>query len=81
MTTGTIRAQLADALTHIAPLYDPATTVALDEVLDSMGLTELLAYIETEWAIDIDGADLTRANFGTLDAVHQLVQRKLGGRA
>jgi acyl carrier protein len=80
MVTQTIRTQLVQALIQIAPLYDPASSTNLEDVMDSMGFTELVSFIETEWGITINGPDLTHANFGTLDALDRLVQRKVAGR-
>lgn len=44
-------------------------------VIDSLGLFRIVAYIESEYGIEIDDADLVPSNFGTLAAMSKLVER------
>jgi acyl carrier protein len=46
------------------------------QVLDSMGMFQLVAYLESEFGIEIDDEELVPANFGTIGDIARLVQRK-----
>jgi acyl carrier protein len=46
-------------------------------VIDSLGLIQLVAYLEEEFGIDIDESEITADNFRTAGDVDRLVQRKL----
>ena len=80
MLTQTVRTQLVQALIEIAPLYDPAVTTQLKDVLDSMNLAELLSFHRYRVGDYDRWADLTWANFGTIDSVVALVQREMAAR-
>ncbi len=48
------------------------------EVLDSLGITELVAFLEAKFGISIDDEDLTPENFRTVDGIAAFVSRKGG---
>ena len=47
-------------------------------IIDSMGIISLLGFLETEFAIQIDSDELLPENLGTVQAISDLVDRKLG---
>ena len=47
-------------------------------IIDSMGIIALLGFLETEFAIQIDSDELLPENLGTVQAISDLVDRKLG---
>jgi acyl carrier protein len=47
-------------------------------IIDSMGIIALLGFLETEFAIQIDSDELLPENLGTVLAIADLVDRKLG---
>ena len=47
------------------------------QVIDSLGIFELVAWIEDTWQLDIDPTDVVIDNFKTLSAIEGLVQSKL----
>lgn len=45
-------------------------------ILDSMGVVELIAFMEEEFGISVADADVTEAHFGTIAALGRLVDAK-----
>lgn len=62
------RADLTDEL----PLIE-------QRVIDSMTLLRLVAWLESEFGIAIDDADVVPGNFGSIERIDRLVQSKLAG--
>lgn len=48
------------------------------EILDSMGILQVVTYLEGEYGIEIDDEDLIAENFATIDAIAGLVESKQG---
>jgi acyl carrier protein len=46
------------------------------QILDSMGMFQLVAYLESEFGIEIDDEELVPANFGTIGDIARLVEGK-----
>lgn len=46
------------------------------EAIDSMGILQIIGFVEDEFGIDLDDDDLSVENFATLDAISELVERK-----
>lgn len=46
-------------------------------VIDSAGMLDLVAFIETEYSIKIDDDDLMPENFDSLNAIQGFVTRKI----
>jgi acyl carrier protein len=61
-----------DELTDDYPLIEK-------RVIDSMALLRLVAWLEEEFGVDIDDADVVPANFGTIERIRALVETKLAG--
>lgn len=59
----------ADQLTSDYPLMER-------EAIDSMGIFQLVGFIEDEYGIEIVDEDLTPENFASIEAIASLVQRK-----
>jgi acyl carrier protein len=59
------RAELTDDL----PLID-------NQVIDSMLLLRLVAWLESEYQIAIDDADVVPSNFGSIERIAQLIDAK-----
>lgn len=57
-------------------LLTPDLALIDDGVLDSMGMLELMTFLEREFGIDIDDSDLTYDNFHDLDAISNLVRAR-----
>lgn len=58
-----------------------STASLVDEgILDSTGVLELAAFLEKQFKIKIDDADLLPANLDSLDRVVQFVARKRASR-
>jgi acyl carrier protein len=48
------------------------------EVLDSMGIFQVVSFLESEFGIEVDDEDLVPDNFGTIDLIAGLVESKQG---
>ncbi|HLF43223.1 MAG TPA: acyl carrier protein [Acidimicrobiia bacterium] len=48
------------------------------EILDSMGIFQVVSFLEAEYGIEIDDEDLIADNFGTIDGIARLVESKQG---
>ncbi len=48
-------------------------------VVDSIGLHRLIAFLESEFRIDVGDLDIVPENFGTLSTVVSYVERQRGG--
>ena len=57
---------------------DSKTLLLEEKVIDSMGVMELIAFIESNFGIEFTDEDLTVDNFGTLGAIISIIKRKDG---
>lgn len=52
------------------------TTELLESgILDSLGIAQLVAAIETEFNIELDGDDIIPENFDTINAINALINK------
>ncbi len=58
-------------LTAEYPLID-------NEVVDSIGVFEIVSFVESTYGVEIDDEELAPENFESLGAIAQLVERKRG---
>jgi acyl carrier protein len=56
-------------------------TALLSMILDSLGLVQLIGFIEKEFDIEVDDGDMTATNFGTIADINRFVQQKRHERA
>ena len=49
------------------------------EMLDSLALMNVIASLEDEFDIELDGDDITKENFTSIDTITELVRRSLNG--
>lgn len=47
-------------------------------VVDSVGLNQLIAFVESRFGLTVDDLEITPDNFGTLDAINRFIARKRG---
>ncbi len=47
------------------------------EVIDSMGIFQIVSFLESEFGVEIDDEDLVPEHFATIDDISQLVDSKL----
>jgi len=48
-------------------------------IIDSIGVLELIDFIEATYSINIDDEELVPANLGTIDAVARFIVKKMNG--
>jgi acyl carrier protein len=58
----------------------PTSPLFSDGLLDSLNLVELIAFLETQFAIRIGASELVCENFDTVDHIAAFVARKQGRR-
>jgi acyl carrier protein len=63
---------------NFAADVDGATPLIESGVIDSMGVMELVEYLENSFGIEMDMDDLTVDRFGTITAIRQLIDEKQG---
>jgi acyl carrier protein len=52
-------------------------TPLLSGIIDSLGLTQMVAFIEDEFDVEIDDGDISAPNFRTIEDINRLIQQKL----
>ncbi len=53
----------------------------LDGVLDSLGLNQMVAFIEDQFGLEVSDPEMSTANFRTITAIDELIERKLALRS
>ena len=59
------------------PDFQNADSFLEARVIDSTGVLELVQYVENQWLISVDDAELTPENFDSIIQVAAYVERKL----
>ena len=73
-----IRAYIVDSILFgDGERLQPDTSFQAQSILDSMGLMEVISFIETTYAIEIEDEDMVAENFDTLRDITRLVEKKL----
>jgi len=81
-----IQDQIRQYIVDTGRWHGAITELSLDyalidnEVLDSMGIFELVSFVEDEFGITIDDEDLVVENFGSIGAIESMVVAKVGAR-
>ena len=60
---------------------DETTSILEQGILDSRGVLELVAFVESEFGIAVSDEELVPANFDSIAALAQFIARKRGGHA
>lgn len=48
-------------------------------VIDSLGIFQLVSFVESDFGMEVDDEELVPENFGTIGAIARLVETKQGG--
>ena len=60
------------------PLKINDATLLFDEgIFDSMGLLNLISFLEEDFSVKIEDSELDAANFGSINAITSFLERKL----
>jgi acyl carrier protein len=74
-----IEEQLIDYFKEKTDTVVDSDTLLLEEkVIDSMGVIELVAFLEATYGIQLVDDDLTVENFTTIDSISKLILSKKG---
>ena len=55
----------------------PDTDVLRQGIIDSLGVFQVVSFLEEKWGIRIDDAEITVDNFQSIDAMAQLASSKM----
>lgn len=80
-TKDTIRNYIATELGWTGSLDDLTDDYPLleTEVVDSLGIFKIIAFIESEFDVEVEDDELVADNFQTVGAIARLVGGKVGG--
>ena len=77
-----IEEQLIDYFKQNADMTVDSKTLLLEEkIIDSMGVIELVAFIEATYGVELTDDDLTVENFKDIDTIVKLISEKKGIRS
>lgn len=81
-TNETIRTFIIEDLSYDdAPENLTGSTPLIEtEVVDSMGILQIIGFIEDEFDIEVDEDEVSVDNFATVDAIAALIERKRSTR-
>ena len=57
-------------------VLEPSAALLEQRIIDSLGVVELLAFVEETFAVAAADEEITEENFGSLDGIAQFVLRK-----
>ena len=74
-----IRGFIAREIMHgsVQGELDPELMLLEEGVLDSLGLQQLITFLEQKYSIAIDDEDLLPENFATVNAIAALISRQV----
>jgi acyl carrier protein len=79
--TTNIRRFISDELmSHVGSRSITDDTPLWEGIIDSIGLVELVGFLQKEYGIHINDGDVTAENFRTVAAIERLVTEKSDGR-
>lgn len=78
-----IRGYVQENFLYMRPAFQLEESTALLEsgVIDSMGVMELIGFLEEEFEIVVEDADITEENLGSLEAITRYVTGAREARA
>lgn len=78
-----VRAYLTENFLYMRPEYVPGDDDRLLErgVIDSMGVVEMLTFIEDEFGVQVADDEITEANLGSLRSIARFIAQKRGTMA
>lgn len=73
-----IRAYVVQEFLYARPdvVIEPDDPLMAKGVIDSMGVVELLEFIQEEFAVAVEDDEITEENFGTLSAIAGFISAK-----
>lgn len=79
MSIQTIRGFIqAEILNDVTARIEPDQNLLLTEMLDSLGVFRLVAFLETEFGVSIPPEDVTLENFATLRLMDAYLRSRTG---
>lgn len=82
METIQIEKRLIDYFKEMADMTVDSKTLLLEEkIIDSMGVIELVAFIEATYGVELTDDDLTVENFKDIQTIVKLISEKEGSQS
>lgn len=84
MSSNVVREQVRDFITenflYARPDFELQDSDPLlgKGIIDSMGVMEVVVFLEEQFGLEVDDADITEENLGTLEAITQYVSARTG---
>ncbi len=78
MEISKIQSEIVAHLEKEGKRFETDTNLFEADIIDSMGVLELIAFIEDDLGIEMNQDDLTIENFNTVEAIVQTVERYKG---
>ena len=77
---GALRAFVNDNFLYMRPdlEFTDDDSLLSKGVIDSLGVMEIVGFVEEEWEFTVDPSEMTERNFGTLAAIADFVASKAG---
>ena len=73
-----LRQFLADELEAPQEALAPDYPLLANHVIDSLGLLQIVSFLESEFDVQVEDEELVPDNFGSISAIVGLVDSKLG---
>ncbi|MEM9265474.1 MAG: acyl carrier protein [Cyanobacteria bacterium P01_F01_bin.13] len=73
-----IQAYISDVLLNGRMQVEPDDDLLVGEILDSLGMMRLVAFIEETFEIKVPLEDITIQNFRTIEAIDEYLTRRTG---
>lgn len=76
--TMTVRSFVQENFLYMRPNFELTNDDRLLEqgVVDSMGIAELIAFVETEFGVSVSDDEISDENFGSLRSIGRFIERK-----
>jgi len=84
-TKNNAASRIHDFVVHTFPLarkrnVSASTDLLESGVIDSMGVLDLVGFLQQEFAVTVEDDDLTPENFRSIDCMAEFLQRRLESR-
>ena len=76
----TLQAYVSEEILELDELVDVDENLLADGMVDSLGMLRLVGFIEATWSVRVPPEDFIVANFRTIEALEQYLQRLVDDR-
>ena len=78
-----LRAYVVDNFLYMQPdrAFSDDAPLIRSGVIDSLGILEVVAFVEETWNVPVDVSGITESNFGSIAAIAEFVARSIASSA